>query len=326
MSYLELYSRLHGMVPKIPIDLCKTFINDAWRDVRRKNLWSFLLYESNWIAPPVINSGYFTCTQGSNLVVADATAAAAIIAAGVLLPTPITQRQFRAGISTIYNIRAWDGINTITLDRIFAEATVTSAYKIYQCYFPAPYEDHLMWASVRDMINFTSLFTDRHTRESLDTTDPQRVFYRIPTDVVYYTQDQNPASPTYRYPLYELWGHPLFNLVWQLYGVRRGTALVNDTDTLPPAIGEDCILELGKLKAYEWAEANKGDTPRNQGSDYKYLMGAARAEYTRLFREYRKDDRETVNNYFSVRKLSLYSKFYSYYSTLSGTAYPGVAM
>ncbi len=129
-----------------------------------------------------------------------------------------------------------------------------------------------------------------------------------------------------RFPIYELWGHPLFLLTYQLYGVRRGTDLVDDTDSLPPAIGEDCILEAAKVRAYEWAEANKGDTPRNQGSDYKYLMGAATARYAELYRSYRKDDRETVNNYFSVRKISLYSKFYSYYSTLSGTAYPGVSM
>ena len=327
MSYAEMYNRLHGMVPKIPIDLCKTLINDAWRDVRRKNLWSFLLYESNWIVPPVINTGTFACTQADPDVIADATAAAAIIAAGVLLPTPITQRQFRTGISTIYNIIAWDGVNKLTLDRPYVEATnAANTYMLYQCYYPAPFQDHLLWIDVRDMMNFTSLFIRRHTRESLDTTDPQRVFYRIPTDVVYYQQGQTPSLPTYRFPIYELWGHPLFLLTYQLYGVRRGTDLVDDTDSLPPAIGEDCILEAAKVRAYEWAEANKGDTPRNQGSDYKYLMGAATARYAELYRSYRKDDRETVNNYFSVRKISLYSKFYSYYSTLSGTAYPGVSM
>ncbi len=326
MSYVEMYSTLHGMVPKIPIDFCKSLINDAWRDIRRKNLWSFLLYDRNWITPAQISGGYFTCTQGSDIVVADATAAAAIIAAGVLLPTPITQRQFRTGISTIYNIRTWDGVNTLTLDRNYAEATGVKTYSIYQCYYPTPFQDHLTWIDIRDMDSATSLYTKRHTRQSLGDIDPQRTSYSTPSDVVYYQQDQYTLSPTYRYPLYELWGHPLSTYVYQLYGIRRGTALVNDTDELPPAIGEDCVLASAKIGAYEWAEANKGDMPRNSGSDYKYLMGAARAEYTQLFREYRKDDRETCNNYFSVRKLSLSGKVYAYYNTLSGTAYPGVAI
>lgn len=325
MSYGEMYNRLHGMVPKIPIDLCKTLINDAWRDVRRKNLWSFLLYEGNWITPLQLNGGYFACTQGSDTVVADATATAVLAAASLLLPTPITQRQFRTGISTIYNIRAFDGTSTLTLDRVYAEPDGSKTWSIYQCYFPAPVLDHLTWIDVRDMVNFTSLFTKRHTRQSLDDTDPQRTFYRIPTDVIYYQQDQYASSPTYRFPLFELWGHPLFNLVYQLYGIRRGVDFASDTDTVPPAIGEDMILEQAKVYAYEWAEANKGDTPRNQGSDYKFLMGKATARYKELYTQYRKDDRETCNNFFSVRKISLYSKIYSYYSTLSGTAYPGVS-
>ena len=327
MSYGELYNRLHGMVPKIPIDLCKTFINDSWRELRRKNLWSFQLYDGNWASPAIINAGTFSCARGSTTITADATAAAAIIASDLLLPTPIGQRQFRAGLSTIYNIRAWDGANTITLDRPWIEPTNAAAtYMIFQCYYPAPHSDHLTFISVRDVDNFRQLHTHRYTRELLDSRDPQRTIYNTPSDVVYYTQDQYSASPTYRYPLYELWGHPVSAYSWQLYGIRKLTDFTDDTDELPPAIGEDVILEGAKVRAYEWAESNKGDTLRNQGADFKYLMGRSADRFTQLYRDYRRQDRETVNNYFSVRKLGLSSQYSAYYSTLSGTAYPGVAI
>lgn len=86
------------------------------------------------------------------------------------------------------------------------------------------------------------------------------------------------------------------------------------------------MLALGRKYAYEWAEANKGDNPRDVGPDFKYLIGEAKGDYSRLFKDYRRRDRETVDNWFSIRRESLYGKFFQYYSTIAGTAYPGYAM
>ena len=324
MAFQNMIGELHGTIPKIPFSLCKTYINRAWTDVRRQNLWSFQLFDGNWVSPVAISAGHVSITQGLNTITFDATAKAAINAVG-FLPTPITQRQFRPGsVTTIYNIWAYNaGTGVATLDRPVAENTQSLiTYQLLQCYYPAPMADFLCWTSVRDMVNFNDLFTYRYNREELDGIDPQRSSNLIPSDVVYYAQDSNPASPTYRFPMFELWGQPTANLVYQLYGLRRGVDLVNPTDTLPPAVTEDCVLALAKVYGYQWAEANKGDHPRNMGPDWKYLMGEAKTEYARLYKDLRKKDRNTVDNWYAGRRTTYYTDVYTY-SSASQTAWPG---
>lgn len=324
MPYIDLYKELHGVVPKIPQALCKTFINRAWRDIRRKNIWSFQLFESCWFTPSLITGGTVTVTQGQNTVVFDAAAAALINAIG-LVPSPVTARQFRIDVNTIYNIWGWDGTNTATLDRPYCEASATgSAYSIMQCYYPAPFQDFRAFLTVRDTINNWELVTTRN-RGWIDEQDRQRQNYRQPTHVVPFMPDNNPASPTFGWMLFELWGQPQYQLPYIIYGIRRGADLSDDTDTLPSVIGEDCVVELAKVKAYEWAEANKGDNPRNAGPDFRFLMGIAKAEYTRLWHEYRKDDRELVDNWVAVRQWKgAVGAFSAYYNAIAGVASPGV--
>lgn len=328
MPFLDLYQELTGAVPKLPVDFARTLVNRAWADIRRQNLWSFQLFEANWTSPAVINAGTVTTTQGATTVVFDTTASTAIAAVGIgPFPTPITQRQFRVGIGTIYNIWALAnnaGIITLTLDRPYAEAGGAGiAYMIYQCYYPAPMKDFWTWINVRDIINFNDL--DIYTsRKEIDMRDPQRSIFYLPTNCMFYQNDQNTGGATPGFPLFELWGQPNFVLTYQLYGIRRGLPLVNDTDTLPSAVGEDCVQELAKVKAYEWAEANKGDMPRNAGADFKFLIGAAMAEYKRLYRDYRRADREQCDNWFEVRRRrSWLGVVDGFYNSIGNTANPG---
>ena len=70
----------------------------VWRDVRRKNLWSFQLYEGNWVSPTLVNAGTATVTQGLNTVTFDASVGSPAVAALAALPgpfpTPLLQRRF----------------------------------------------------------------------------------------------------------------------------------------------------------------------------------------------------------------------------------------
>lgn len=331
MAYADMFSEIRGCVPKLAISYAKTLVNRAYRVVRERNLWSFLLFEGQWIAPPSIGTGTVTTTQGLNTITFDATALAAINAAQIAQPySLITQRQFRITPGGLYSIFAFDTATGIaTLDRIYGEASVTgSSYLIYQAYYvpydnSGPITDFKSWISVRDMARFNDLFTDRMTQENLNATDPQRMSFTVPTDVVPYQRDQNPASAAYGAFRFELWGHPLFNITYQLYGLRRGTDLVSPADTIPPALGEDCVLALARSMAYEWAEANKDMSPRSSGPDFRFLMGASLKEYDTLLKMYRSQDRATVDNWFSVRRSSIPTNFWPYYSTLSGTANPG---
>lgn len=324
MSYGSMAYELMGMVPKLPLPLAKKLINHAWRDVRRKNLWSFQLYEQpQWITPATISTGTATTTQGSASVVVDAAAAAAITA-GVTSFSSIPQRQFRVRGQTIYNITAWDaGTLTLTLDRVYGEVSAANtAYQIIQCYYAAPYIDHLFFLSVRDIARFTSLMLDK-TREYMDSIDPMRMQYGIPSDVLAYRTDTISTSTTYKYMLYELWRIPSYTAVYQLYGVRKLPDFTSASEEVPPQIGEDVILEKGKYFAYQWAEAHK-DSMAKGGPDYRFLMGEANKEYDRLFREYRKQDRETVDVWLTEHRLSTFNTYFAYYNTLSGRAYPGM--
>ncbi len=330
MAFVNMYSELTGVIPKLPTDYAKTLIKRAWDDVCRQNLWSYQLFESNWVSPAIENAGTVTTTQGLNTVVFDATASTAIAALHSLpgpFPTPLLQRQFRVGISTIYNIWGYSilaGIVTLTLDRAYTDASgAGQPYMIFQCYYPAPFLDFRTWINVRDIVNFNDLNLMR-TRKQIDLMDPQRSISYIPTDCVFYQQNQNPASPTYGVSLFELWGQPQYVLTYQTYGIRKGTPLVNDGDTLPFAVGEDCVTALGRKYAYEWAEGNKGDMPRNQGSDFKFLAGEAMNDYKRLFRNYRMLDRDNVDNWFGIlRHRGVLSITDGYYNAIGNTANPG---
>src|ERR1700733_558831 len=336
MSYLSMRTELRGSIPKLPFAYSGTLINRAWRAIRERNLWSFLLFNGQWIAPPQYTGSSAAATQGSATITLSAADSAAI---AVLLPTQpyslITQRQFRIASSGLYDIWGYApngggaGIATLTLDRWWGEAPTTgSAFQIYQCYYVptflnAPLTDFKSWISIRDMADFRALYTDRLTRADLDQRDPQRTWYGIPTDVVPYAPDANPASTTYNVMRYELWGAPTFNLNYQLYGIRHGLGLVNPGDTIPFAVREETVLALARVYAYEWAEANKGDAPRNVGPDFRYLMGESRKAYEALLRQDRMTDREQVDNFFTSHRVSADGEFGYFFNSQGGVASPG---
>ncbi len=302
MAFGDIYSEVRGSVPKMPNDFARTLSNRALLDIYRQSLWSCLMGEANWTTPALLTGGTVSTVQGTNTVTFDATASAGITAIGLgPVPTPITQRQFRIGVGTIYNIWAMDDSNpsavVLTLDRLYQEPTASGQpYFIEQIYYPAPAKDFFYWLGLRDMMTPSWLNTSR-TRDYLDKRDVQRQFFG-PSDIcVPYQLDMNPASPTYGWMLFELNPVPSYVLVYQLYFVRRGLPLVNDTDTVPFCIGEDCVIERSKVFAYEWAEANKGDVPRGTGSDYRFLIQNSKAEYKRLYSDYRRQDRQMVDNF-----------------------------
>jgi len=336
MALIDMQNEIRGAVPKIPAAFCKTLINRSWREIREANLWSFNLFESSWITPPPITIGTATVTQGSANIQFDTTAIAAINAAQIASPySLITQRQFRpgtvAGIGGIYNLISYSPITGAgLLDRIMADAGGSGmAFTIYQNYYTPPMKDFLNWISVRNM----SLFLDMvltATRAQVDAWDPQRSFYQFPTHVIPYQTDHRGegtvnASATLGYPIYELWGVPVTPFVYTCYGIRKGTDLVQPTDTLPVAVGEDLVLAKAYQYAYEWAESHKDMTPRAVGPDFKFLMGAKQKEYGDLLTKYRRQDKEFINNWWLVRAPNGGAGFGYFYNTVAGVASPNAS-
>ena len=233
---------------------------------------------------------------------------------------------------------------TMTLDRPYQEiSSANQGYSIFQCYYVSPVPDFKDWASIRDMVNYNHLFTNKK-REYFDQMDPQRTFYYIPTHVAFYQNDQNPNSSTYGWPMFEMWGAPTYQLTYQLYGYRKGfvltngvptpisasslgsglpVALVNPSDDLPTALGEDCVMAKARYYAYEWAEANrvKGDRIGN----YLQLKNGALVEYSRLYKDYRRDDRATTDAWHTkFRRTRNWPNREPSYNAIAGVASPGV--
>lgn len=333
MSYYSMQTEVRGSIPKLPFAFTSTLVNRAWRVIRESDLWSFNLFESSWISPPAINTGTVTVVQGSPNITFNAAATAAINVAQIAQPySLITQRQFRpgnvAGVAQIYNLISYTpGSGAAILDRIYADPSATNtAYNLYQLYYPAPYQDHLAWISVRNMQMFLDLDLDTE-RQVIDAWDPQRSWYHFPTRVVPYMIDNRGAgtlnaSTTLGYPLFELWGQPVTPFVYACYGLRKGSNLVNPGDTLPIQVGEDCVLARARMYAYEWAEANKDQMPRSSGPDFRYLYKAAEAEFKDRLGWYRKQDSEFVNNWFTIRNPQWYSRAFGYYNTIASVAGP----
>jgi hypothetical protein len=352
-------TELRGSVPKLPFNLAGTLINRGWKTVRNRGLWSFQLFEGQWISPNLFGgsasgvggqSGTVSVTQGNSIATLDATATTALNTRLAAEPwSLITQRQFRVGNSgtSVYNIWAYDGSGHLQLSRPYGEFSISSAqFSIYQAFYvpqkdaatlsstgvltvqPEYLKDFKSWISVRNIQNFIDLYTERYNRAQIDAIDPQRSLYFFPTDVIPYEEDQNPASATFGYFMFELWGNPTASYTYQLLGIRNGLDLVNSQDTLPIGIGEDLVVEYAKYWSYEWAEANRGTSTGGRlyytGPDYKFLMGASLKRADKLLSEYRMRDREKVDNWFHIRRSAFSAKIpYPYYSSVSGMANAG---
>lgn len=324
MSLRTMTAELSGTVSRAPWDLCQTFVQRAWKDVRLNGVWSFQFAEGNWRSPTAITTGTVTVTQGSASVVFDSTASTAITTVGA---TAIVQRQFRIGIGTIYNIIAYSllaGIVTLTLDRVYQETTTAAAtYSIFQCYYPAPVQDWREWVSIRDLVNSRGMnFTS--PRDFVDDRDPQRVsFTSPPTLVLPYLVNPVTTSSYYGWMMFELYGQPTTEIVYQLYYRRYLTDLASLDSTLPAPLGEELIISKAKTYLYEWAEANKDLVPKST-SDFRFLIGTANAEYKNQLSDYRRADRPAMNSFFSgLRRVGARFALDGYYNTVSGYANPG---
>lgn len=322
-------AELRGSVPKLPISFTRTLVNRAYKSIRLANLWSFNLFESSWITPPLINSGTVTCTQGLAQITFDLNAVAAINAAQLLSPySLISQRQFRIGVGGIYSIIQYNSVNgNATLDRPFGDPGGAGlAYNLYQLYYPAPFQDFRVWISVRNPQMFIDLDLTT-TRAEVDAMDPQRSWYQFPTRVIPYGQDVRGAgtqfqSSTFQFPMFELWGQPIQLFTYQCYGVRNGVDLVNPTDTIPPQLREETVIAYSKALSYEWAEANKDMSPRSSGPDFKYLIGGAKDEFKALLQKDRMVDKDVIDNWITARAPGLAGRGIGFYNTISGFAGP----
>jgi hypothetical protein len=299
MSLSTMIGEMRGCVSNYSAGLARIHLKNAWTDIRNLKGWSFQLGNTGYTVPGLVNAGSVTTTLGSPTVVGDATAAAAWAVASN--PTSlITQRQFRTGQGTIYNIIAYDGVDTLTLDRPWIDAYYlgpTLGYSIYQPYIVAPAQSLQAWEYFMDVRNVIHLDVNntRGLWEQINEADPQRQIFSNPGNLIPHGVDNRTGSATYGYPMFELYPQPQSIYVYSVGYSWAGPDLTDDPalSAVPYPMTEHVVKTLARVKAYEQAEANKtADNPRGAGADYRFLMDAALKEYQAQIKEIRMLDRD----------------------------------
>src|SRR5512146_3296205 len=107
MSLITMAQELTGRVPNLDIDLAVTMIRESWKTVRDLRGWYFQLGQGGFAAPSQYALGTISVNYGDTLVTGDATASAGWATLSQF-GSLITQRQFRIGGGTIYDIVAYD--------------------------------------------------------------------------------------------------------------------------------------------------------------------------------------------------------------------------
>lgn len=305
MTYLDYWTELLGAVPGLPAPLAQRLVNRAWRQIQESRPWSFMMKEGVIEVPGQITAGTASVTEDSSTVTLDATAQAAWDAAG--LHPPVTLRQFRVGGGPLYSVTAYSS-GAVTLDRPYQGATNASAlYSLYRAYYQpedetgAPATDFLRYHSVYDPSLAYSLFLD-HSFEELNRRDPQRSATGQPYYLATRSSDASTGVPTY-----EMWPHPTAATTLLTVYRRRWSELVDDDDTVPAVIGDDLLMTAARLKAYEWAEANKGAIPELRYTNWVALRAAltngtpgSDDGYRSLLARAKAQDEETHLNAFRV--------------------------
>lgn len=313
VSLATMVAEQRGAVPGYSALLARTHLREAWTDIRNMTGWSFQLGVGSFSTPGKVSAGTVTVQLGSAIVIGDAAATTAWLTAGTPLSF-LSQRQFRVGAGTIYNIIAYDDgqtfgqgnfpFATLTLDRFYSDLVASNAsqpgagYTIYQPYITTPVREFEAWEAVCDVTNVIWLKcnANRGDRERIDRTDSQRQIFSNPGILLPYKVDQCPNSSTLGYMMYELYPQPQAQYSYSTWYTWKGPDLSKPTDTVPYPITEHVVKAKARVKAYEWAGMNVNPSnPRGNGADHRYWAGFAENEFQQQIKAIRLLDRDRVD-------------------------------
>lgn len=304
MAYQDIIGRLRGVAAKLPSSYAGTLANNGLQAIYDESTWSFMLQSGAWLTPGLagggsgVSPGTITTTIGSPTVVGNATAAT--LWASLTNPT-VTSYQIRLSQYSLYNIVAFTGGTTLTLDRPWMEPASGAglSYMLYQAYFVTP-PRFKRFLAIQDFTNANWLNFTRYKQSDLAVLDPQRTIFDLPTYVVPLSTDQRAGSATLGQMLYELWPGPLSVLPYYLYMVVDGPLMVLPSDDPPYPITNELVQLKAEVRAYEWLEAQKGaEYQRGSGADTKFLLGVAEKLYQQRLLPIKKRDRDLCDNFIS---------------------------
>lgn len=298
-SFIELYRELQGTFPDLPETQCQRFINRAQRDAYDSWNWSFLAGDGTLNIPASLNDGTVTVTQGDRTIVGDATAAAAWQAVGTYIP--ITDRALKIGTDFPYQIQAFDGVDTVYIDRPYTGDDDTGLeYILYRPYYEPP-EDFNRFISVVDTVDSWNLIPGKK-KQWLDWIDPQRSTIGGPAQFISFFMFQRAQTiPAFganisttalaARQLFELWPTPTAAMSLMAYYKKRGADLVEDEDTSP--FHDGLLLARAMYYAYRFVQVNMANFAqvKNQRISWQEMKRDTNADYMyELGNEIKQDD------------------------------------
>lgn len=306
-TFYDLHNQLRAEIGDyFSVPQAKLYIQRAMHEVSKRTQWSWLMAYGQLVAPVAID-GQATVVENALTLTVDATTATAINA---LTTIPIARRQIRIGSGgNIYEIRVWDGVNTLTVNYPIAKATGTHACTIYKCYYlppsieqaagVAPLEDanFKTYHVIKDKSNNFPLILNQST-EWLDKRDPRRdsmgtpthMLQMPPTTIRFTGSGNDPNQIPPGTPRCELWPGPTGSYVYEaLYEKLYWDLPDNPTSTLPETLNPALVLNTAVFNAYKWVMAQR-NTSASQRVAMRDLLAITAQERDRLYLEdYRED-------------------------------------
>lgn len=163
-TFAEVWGRVLLRAPNLSPKLAQDMVRSAFRRLAERRRWSWLVKQSQIIAPAVYSTGTVTVTLNSNIVTGSST---------VFAETHVG-RQFRVGLLTpIYTIVSVQSATQLTLDQVWGGATASAqSYEIYRAFFEMPTDFHQLISVYDPQLNWR-LHLDVDQNE-LNTFDAQR--------------------------------------------------------------------------------------------------------------------------------------------------------
>ncbi len=163
-SFSDCWGRVLLRAPNLGPKLAQDMVRNAFRKLAERRRWSWLIKQSQIIAPVGYNTGTVTVTLNSNIVTGSSTA----------WDNSIIGRQFRVGLNApIYTVASVQSTTQLTLDQVWGSSTASAqSYQIYQAWFTMP-DDFWQFISVYDPSFQWQLILDVHQTD-LNAIDAQR--------------------------------------------------------------------------------------------------------------------------------------------------------
>lgn len=216
--------------PECPPVLAQEFVNTSYARIIRAGNWSAVRGEGEFVIPATYSTGTANVTQSST----------GVTGTGTTWTSAMIGRQFfTVGTGPFYTITDVPTSTSLTLDRVYGEATANlQVYDILLVLITLP-TDFLKFQSVMDRANNWRLHTG-FRQEQLDTWDSKRSVNGTPTILA--TAPYTSAGV----PRAEIWPRVTSGKTYSYRYERKPVDLSAATDTTIYPISSD-VIRLGSL-------------------------------------------------------------------------------